>query len=205
MARPIFGSGGDPLPSTRNTVYSVRLHEAHQFGWNPRLTSREFMAILSNLTAIRVRGTYTPRGTGFLDNVALLSARIGSSGAPAPWMEQCSCPEGYVGNFCEGCDSGYTRRVRNGGKFSDCVACNCHGHTAGNLTRCDPDNGRCICVHNTAGDNCEKCARGFFGNARRGKENDCEPCPCPPDEGGAVGACIQLGDGNIVCLECPVG
>ncbi len=34
----------------------------------------------------------------------------------------------------------------------------------------------------------------------KGTAHDCKPCPCPNQ-----GACIQLQDEQIVCLECPTG
>lgn len=94
VSRPIFGQR-NALPSIQNQDYSFRLHEHPDFGWNPRLPSRDFMSILSNLTAIKIRGTFTSRGVGFLDNVKLETARRGAAGSPAPWIEMCSCPEGY--------------------------------------------------------------------------------------------------------------
>lgn len=201
ISRPIFGQR-NPLPSIQNQEFSFRLHEHPDFGWNPRLTARDFMSILSNLTAIKVRGTFTPRGVGFLDNVKLKTARRGASGSPAPWIETCSCPPGYVGQFCESCAPGYTHEPKNGGPFARCVKCSCHGHGHTNNV-CHPETGQCFCQHNTAGDNCERCARGFYGTPVDGNPDDCQPCPCPnlPDK---KGACIQIQD-QVVCLECPEG
>ncbi len=163
ISQPIFGQGNQ-LPITQNQAYSFRLHEHPDYGWNPRLSSRDFISVLANLTAIRIRGTYTPRGSGHLDDVKLESARRGGSGPPANWIERCNCPEGYVGQFCESCAPGFRHEPANGGPFARCVPCNCNGHA----DICDAESGRCICQHNTAGENCERCGRGYYGNSLRG-------------------------------------
>lgn len=43
-------------------MYKFRLHENPDYGWQPRLSSRDFFSVLSNLTAIKIRGTYSDRG-----------------------------------------------------------------------------------------------------------------------------------------------
>lgn len=156
------------------------------------------MSVLSNLTAIKIRGTYFPEGVGFIDDVKLKTARRGAAGQPANWIEFCTCPTGYVGQFCESCAHKYRHEPPNGGPFARCVPCNCNGHA----DSCEEDTGRCICQHNTEGENCELCARGYYGNSLEGTPDDCKPCPCPDR-----GACIQLGadEESVVCIECPLG
>lgn len=68
--------------------YSFRLHENPEFSWSPRLNAKDFIAILANITAIRIRGTYVTLGTGFLDEFQLGSAVIGGVGQDATWIEE---------------------------------------------------------------------------------------------------------------------
>ena len=55
--------------------------------------------------------------------------------------EQCSCPQPYMGDSCEGCVSGFFLSAATG----DCESCQCNGRA---LT-CTPGNGTCIvsCRH----------------------------------------------------------
>ena len=41
-------------------------------------------------------------------------------GKPANWVEQCECPAGFEGQFCERCIIGYYHED-NGGPFARCV------------------------------------------------------------------------------------
>ncbi|CAG9761693.1 unnamed protein product [Ceutorhynchus assimilis] len=184
------------FPSLQTQTYKFRLHEHPDFQWQPRLTSREFISILTNLTAIKIRGTYSPQGVGFLDDVKLETASRGAAGLPALWMEFCDCPAGYVGQFCESCAPGFRHSPAHGGPFTSCIPCDCNNHAS----ICDSETGRCICEHNTSGENCELCARGFYGNALAGTPEDCLPCNCPDG-----GACFQLSEDVTMCTECPTG
>ena len=68
---------------------------------------------------------------------------MGSNGGEvATWVEQCTCPEGYVGQFCESCAAGFKREPVNGGPFSRCVPCECYGHS----DSCEPDSGESLSV-----------------------------------------------------------
>jgi hypothetical protein len=51
----------------------------------------------------------------------------------------CTCPDGYVGQFCESCAPGFRHEPANGGPFAPCVPCNCNGHA----DICDPETGEC--------------------------------------------------------------
>lgn len=58
-------------------------------------------------------------------------------GPPASWVEVCSCPTGFAGQFCELCATGFTRETPNGGPFTPCVPCNCNEHGT-----CHPETGK---------------------------------------------------------------
>lgn len=194
ISLPIFAQG-HPLPDAEVHDYAFRLHENNDYSWQPSRNSRSFISILSNLTAIKIRATYSTQGRAVLDDVELQTAHRGAAGRPATWIEQCICPDGYLGQFCESCAPGF-RHSPAKGPFQRCVPCNCNKHAE----ICDSETGRCICQHNTAGETCDQCAKGYYGNALSGSAYDCKRCPCPDN-----GACLQMADDNIICLECPVG
>ncbi|KAH9498965.1 Laminin subunit gamma-1 [Bulinus truncatus] len=187
----------NPVPGITQKSYAFRIHENSNYMWTPPLKSTEFISVLSNLTAIKIRATYSPRGVGFIDNINLGSARQSyQGGSEATWVESCTCPQGYIGQFCESCVQGYKRDPPNGGTFARCVPCECNGHS----DSCDANTGRCICQDNTEGNFCEVCARGYYGDATQGTSGDCTPCPCPNG-----GACIQAMNGDVICTECDEG
>ncbi|KAH0618288.1 hypothetical protein JD844_017344, partial [Phrynosoma platyrhinos] len=187
---------GNSYPSENTLKYTFRLHEATDYPWRPSLTPFEFQKLLRNLTAIKIRGTYNERNAGYLDDVTIVSARP-RSGITATWVESCTCPTGYLGQFCERCDEGYRREIPSLGPYSPCVPCFCNGHSE----TCNPETGACDCRDNSAGPHCEKCSDGYYGDATTGTSSDCQPCPCP----GGSSCAIVPKTKEVVCTNCPSG
>ncbi|XP_029024398.1 laminin subunit gamma-3 isoform X2 [Betta splendens] len=191
---PQPGLGYDPgLPPRSSFV--VRLHE-HERRFSPSLSAFDFLRLLHNLTSVRISNAGGHNYTSQLAGAALASA-VPSSGParpPAPWVESCSCPPAFAGQFCERCAPGFTREVPGSGPLTACVPCNCHQHGS-----CDPETGVCECSHFTAGVTCERCLDGYYGNAVIGTPADCQPCPCPDSS-----SCAQIVQtGQVVCTNCP--
>ncbi|CAB3399341.1 unnamed protein product [Caenorhabditis bovis] len=192
-------SQNNPFPTTEKQTYRFRIHADPYYGWYPRVNELDFIGILSNITAIKIRGTYSYKDIGYLSNVHLGSAGVAPSSTnpkAATWIEHCECLPGFVGQFCESCEPGYRREIKFGGPFKRCIKCDCHNHSSS----CEAESGSCICEHNTAGDTCERCARGYYGDALQGTTEDCQKCPCPND-----GPCLLHSDGDVLCTECPHG
>ncbi|XP_074149992.1 laminin subunit gamma-3 [Sminthopsis crassicaudata] len=166
---------------------------------NLPLPAFHFQRLLANLTGLQIEitcsGDRHPTGQMTLTEVQLTSA--GPSLSPlAPWVEECTCPKGYMGQFCESCSLGYKRETPLGGPYASCVPCTCNQHGT-----CDPETGICQCLHHTEGPYCERCSPGFYGNPFLGHVDDCKPCPCPGQS-----ACTTIPEsGEVVCTHCPKG
>ncbi|XP_053739856.1 laminin subunit gamma-1 [Synchiropus splendidus] len=195
VAVPLIAQG-NAYPGESMQTFVFRLHDSTDYPWRPTVSHSDFQKLLYNLTAVKIRGTYSERSAGYLDDVTLVTARRGP-GVPARWVEQCTCPLGYQGQHCEQCTLGYRRARPELGAFSACEACNCNGHSEA----CDPDSGACSCQHDTAGLSCERCKDGFYGDATQGTPSDCQPCPCPS---GATCAVVPK-TSEVVCTNCPAG
>ncbi|XP_022240109.1 laminin subunit gamma-1-like [Limulus polyphemus] len=182
------------LPTTRGKKFKFILNEQSVFGWKPQLDVYKFLTILSNLTALKIRANFSPKGKTYLYDVRLESARLSTKGEIASWVENCSCPRGYTGQFCESCSQGYTRNISGGGRFMNCVPCNCSGVS----NECHGETGTCKCPLDRTGDFCEQCASGFYRNKSTPSLTVCEPCPCPPGVG-----CKLLQNNQVICTVCP--
>lgn len=130
-------------------------------------------------------------GRGYLDNVQLVSAQRGD-GVPARWVQVCSCPQGYDGEFCERCSVGFRRRVPADGAFSSCEPCSCSGGS------CDPQTGDCYSADETPGQ-LRTCPEGFYRDLWQ--PQTCVKCPCP--EG--VSCSMAAGFLEPRCGFCPAG
>ncbi|NXN15355.1 LAMC3 protein, partial [Indicator maculatus] len=189
-------SSSESQPQHGKQAVTFRLQEAEE-GVEPLLSAFSFQRLLSNLTSLRLRVSHgpVPGGRLTLSEVQLTSARPGP-GAQAGWVEECKCPPGYTGHFCQSCAPGFTREVPFGGPFISCVPCACNQHGD-----CHPVTGHCQCLHNTEGPSCERCSPGFYGNPFEGHFDDCKPCPCPDGS-----SCTEVpGTGEVVCIHCPPG
>ncbi|XP_053089765.1 laminin subunit gamma-2 [Pangasianodon hypophthalmus] len=175
------------IPCGKKITYTFRLDEQPSSRWNPRLSAPEFQTLLSNVTAIKIRVTFGEEGRGYLDDVTLVSARMGS-GFPAPWVEKCHCPTGYEGQFCERCAAGYKRRFPGQGVRSQCEPCACRGGS------CDPETGDCYSADETPSG--QACGTGYYSDPEI--PGACKKCPCPA---GYI-CSLAAGTLNVKC-KCP--
>ncbi|XP_064511147.1 laminin subunit alpha-3 isoform X2 [Pseudopipra pipra] len=189
----VYMDPNNPLPDRQyyGRVQLVEGNFRHASSNNP-VSREELMIVLSRLDGLHIRGLYfteTQRLT--LGEVGLEEATSAGSGSIAYSVETCSCPPEYTGDSCQECGLGFYRE--NKGLFAGrCVPCNCNG----NSNRCQDGTGKCInCQYNSAGEKCEHCKDGYFGDATQGS---CRMCPCPYTNRFATG-CVANGE-EIQCL-----
>ncbi|XP_049611156.2 basement membrane-specific heparan sulfate proteoglycan core protein isoform X2 [Syngnathus scovelli] len=169
---------GSSTPAGVVNQREVKFTEDNWQHSNGRQVSREeLMMTLANLDSISIRTIYNNHMVSVaLSDIVMDTTTVEfSTRGHAKDVEECRCPPGYTGLSCEMCSSGF-ERVPGGPYLGTCAGCNCNGHASA----CDPISGHCLsCQHNTEGPQCDKCRVGYFGDPRRGRSDDCKPCPCP--------------------------
>ncbi|XP_060132262.1 basement membrane-specific heparan sulfate proteoglycan core protein isoform X6 [Zootoca vivipara] len=168
-------------------------------------TREHLMMVLADLDEILIRATHsTEMLSAGITGVSMETAVPTYTSLPrALEVEECRCPPGYQGLSCQDCTAGYTRT--GGGLYlGHCALCECNGHS----DSCHPETGACSsCLHHAAGEFCDKCAPGFYGDATAGTPEDCQPCACPltDPENQFSRTCESLGGGGYRCTACEPG
>uniref|UniRef100_T1JFI7 Multiple epidermal growth factor-like domains protein 8 n=1 Tax=Strigamia maritima TaxID=126957 RepID=T1JFI7_STRMM len=75
------------------------------------------------------------------------------------------CQDWTEGLFCERCKAG---SYGNATKSQGCRKCNCNEHGSESDGYCDTVTGVCFCQDHTAGEHCEQCELGYYGDPRNG-------------------------------------
>ncbi|KAJ8258098.1 hypothetical protein GJAV_G00193140 [Gymnothorax javanicus] len=195
-----------PTPPTVTNQKEVKFTEEHwQHSSGLPVTREDLMMTLVNLESINIRTIYDNHmvSVALSDIVMDTSTVEYSIQGPAQSVEECRCPAGYSGLSCETCSAGFDR-VSGGSFLGTCAGCNCNGHASD----CDPVSGQCLrCQHNTEGAQCDKCRPGYFGDPRRGRPDDCKPCPCPYPETSRrfSDTCYLDQDNQATCDACRPG
>nr|XP_057906676.1 basement membrane-specific heparan sulfate proteoglycan core protein isoform X5 [Doryrhamphus excisus] len=170
-----------------------------------QVSREELMMTLANLDSISIRTIYDNHMVSVaLSDIVMDTTTVEfSTRGHAKDVEECRCPPGYTGLSCQMCSSGF-ERVPGGSYLGTCAGCNCNGHASA----CDPISGHCLsCQHNTEGTQCDKCRAGYFGDPRRGRPDDCKPCPCPYYETTRrfSDTCFLDSDQQPTCDACRTG
>ncbi|XP_045511028.1 laminin subunit alpha-2-like [Colias croceus] len=96
------------------------------------------------------------------------------------------CPDGYTGDHCETCDSGYWGSPTTPG--GSCVPCACGGGP------CNVETGAClVCPPHTEGETCDQCQEGYYSLIEGGA---CLPCECGR---GALSSACDVRTGACAC------
>ncbi|GIY26654.1 laminin subunit alpha-2 [Caerostris darwini] len=202
-------------PEFDEVAISVPLREQGWFLLNPRedgtnsVSREDFTLILNDLTKLLIRAKFhTDQIEGRLHNIGMeIASKDSKSLRKIGSVEKCVCPVGYAGLSCELCAPGY--KSVTGPKIGHvCERCDCYNHAES----CDNDYGRCEnCMHHTTGRKCDRCIRGYYGNATIGTPDDCKPCACPLEnpENNFSPTCYAVqtptGDSDYICNQCPEG
>eukprot|EP00118_Oscarella_pearsei_P018573 m.191017 g.191017 ORF g.191017 m.191017 type:complete len:2470 (+) comp39439_c2_seq19:33-7442(+) len=200
----------DPLPTNvAFQTYLIQLVESNFRVGNTsgrQATVQDVFQALQDVEYLHIRANYyqpPSYSKTQLNNIRLsFASQTANSTQFVTAVEECACPDGHMGLSCETCLSGYKRAVINGSAWDPCIPCQCNGHS----NECNMNAGVCSnCQNNTAGDFCNRCLTGYYGNATDGTETDCKACPCHTPGSPPSPTCSLSGDGQPTCDSCLQG
>lgn len=160
---------GDKIFSETNSTISIQLTEHGWYQIPPTITEKsgilrqneyrgdhvtrsQFLAVLSNIESVMLRGSFhTDQAESILIRASLEFNKGAKNEVRSNLVEQCACPQGYIGLSCETCDFGYVRAYENttSNQLGICLPCSCNGHAES----CDLTTNKCSeCAHNTTGE-----------------------------------------------------
>lgn len=132
-------------------------------------------------------------------------------GAPCdPVTGQCVCKEHVQGERCDLCKPGFTGLTY--ANPQGCHRCDCSVLGSRRDMPCDEESGRCLCLPNVVGPQCDQCAPYHWKLA---SGRGCEPCACDPHNSLSpqcnqfTGQCpCREGSGGLTCSaasirQCP--
>ncbi|XP_034151976.1 basement membrane-specific heparan sulfate proteoglycan core protein isoform X5 [Esox lucius] len=203
--RLVYRRGNPTTTSVINQKEIKFTEENWQHSSGHPVSREDLMMTLADLQSVTIRTVYDQHMVSVaLSDIAMDTTAVGHNVlGQAEGVEECRCPPGYSGLSCEQCSVGF-ERVSGGNYLGSCAGCNCNGHASA----CDPLSGHCLsCQHNTEGPQCDQCRPGYFGDPRRGRPDDCKPCPCPYTETSRrfSDTCFLDHDSQATCDACKPG
>ncbi|NWH63275.1 LAMB3 protein, partial [Geococcyx californianus] len=111
-----------------------------------------------------------------------------------PLTGRCVCKENVQGDRCHLCKPGFTQ-LANANPLG-CRRCTCNALGTRQDMPCDDETGRCFCLPNVVGNDCDQCAAEYW---EMGSGRGCQPCGCHP-QGSHSPHCNQF-TGQCPCRE----
>ncbi|NXO50214.1 LAMB3 protein, partial [Aramus guarauna] len=111
-----------------------------------------------------------------------------------PLTGRCVCKENVQGDRCHLCKPGFTQ-LTNANPMG-CRRCACNVLGTRQDMPCDDETGRCFCLPNVVGNDCDQCAAEHWD---MGGGQGCQPCSCHP-HGSHSPHCNQF-TGQCPCRE----
>uniref|UniRef100_A0A8C6NB23 Uncharacterized protein n=1 Tax=Melopsittacus undulatus TaxID=13146 RepID=A0A8C6NB23_MELUD len=111
-----------------------------------------------------------------------------------PLTGRCVCKENVQGDRCHLCKPGFSQ-LSNANPMG-CRRCTCNVLGTRQDMPCDDETGRCFCLPNVVGNDCDQCADQHWD---MGSGHGCQPCGCHP-HGSLSPHCNQF-TGQCPCRE----